>query len=69
MEETLDFSKDAKGPDLRSEKQKKEDWIRESVEYTNPNLKKRRPAMNFPPPTEQELEHMKNTDIYGNPRK
>jgi hypothetical protein len=65
--QVLDFSKDSKGPDLRSKKQIKEDWIRESVEYTNPNVPGKRKNFSFAPPTAADLERMKNLDHYGNP--
>lgn len=65
----FDFSKDAKGPDLRGDKQKKSDWMEHMVEFKNPNLKKGRPRLNFPEPTEEEKKFMAETDMYGNPRK
>jgi hypothetical protein len=66
--QNLDWSQDPVGKDTRSDKQKRNDYMENQVEYRNPHLKKRLNA-NFPPHTPEELERLKNCDMYGNPRK
>lgn len=66
--DNLDWSQDPVGPDKRSEKQKKKDWVENMIEYENPALKKT-VKVSFPPLTDAEKERLKNCDIYGNPKR
>lgn len=56
--------------DTKQEKKVKEDWIKNQIEYKNPNLPWNNPKrVNFPDLTEKEREFILSCDIYGNPVK
>lgn len=41
--------------------------MKNSVEYSNPNLKHSQKKFSFPPLTEEERKRLENCDMYGNP--